>query len=72
MAAYIANADDAHVRLEHLVRPDPAPKFDLYHFLVFHVDGERISVEYVGLPSGRKIHPYPAVPFDLADSPAGR
>ena len=69
LRGYIAGVDQGNVTLEHLVRPDPAPKFDNYHFLVVHVDGEHISVEYVGLPSGKKVQPYPTTPFELADPP---
>lgn len=67
--AYLVRGEREHVTLEHLVRPDPAPNADLYHFLVVRVDGERITVEYVGLPGGRKVQPYPGAALELADPP---
>jgi hypothetical protein len=55
------------VSLEHLVRPGPGPGDNPYHFLIVRVDGERLSIEVVGIEWGVNYRPYGVNTMDLQD-----
>ncbi len=46
------------VRLDHIARPSIEPGGNPFHYLVVHVDGDRISVDVVGVDWGRGFAPY--------------
>jgi len=68
LRAYIAAAAGDSVRLEHLVRPGMAPGDNAYHYLVVHVDGERIWLEIIGVDWGRDFQPYRSARAALSDA----
>ena len=70
---YIAAADSAQrVRVEHLVRPGMDPGDNAYHYLVVHVDGDRLWVDVIGVDWGRGYTPYRSNRAVLADTAATR
>lgn len=60
----IAGAADS-VRLEHLVKPGMNAWENPYHYLVVHVDGEKIRVEVIGVDFGAEFRPYRSRSADL-------
>jgi Calcineurin-like phosphoesterase len=53
------------VSLEHLVKPGPHPGDNPYHFVIVRVDGERLSLEVVGVDWGTDFRPYRTNTLDL-------
>jgi hypothetical protein len=67
LAEYLkANAAEG-VALEHLVKPGVEPGQNAYHYVIAQVDGERISLEVVGVEWGRGSRPYRSNRTDLFD-----
>jgi len=66
-ATYVKANAASKVYLEHLVKPGPAPEDNPYHFLVVQVDGERISMEVVGIDWGAGFRPYQSNAVELRD-----
>lgn len=62
---YIRGARPDSVSVEHLVRPATNAWENPYHFVVVHVDGERLQVEYVGVDAGAGFQPYRTRTMDL-------
>lgn len=60
----IAGAADS-VRLEHLVKPGMNAWENPYHYLVVHVDGEKIRIEVIGVDFGTEFRPYRSRSADL-------
>lgn len=58
LRSYITENAAAKVSLEHLARPSIDPGGNPFHFVIVHVDGERISVDVVGADWGRGFSPY--------------
>jgi hypothetical protein len=68
LSAYIAtNARDS-VSLEHIVKPLAPAAANPFHFLVVHVDGERITVDIITAEPAKPFTPYPGLSVVLADS----
>ena len=55
---YLAAGEAQQVRLEHLARPAPVAADNPHHFVIVQVDGDRLSLEVVG------IGPAPFAPFE--------
>ncbi len=55
---YIKNATDARVSLDHLAKPSSEPGGNPFHFVIVHVDGDKFSLEVVGVDWGRGFAPY--------------
>ena len=55
---YVAANASLKVSLEHLARPSSEPGANPFHFVIVHVDGERISVDVAGVDWGRGFTPY--------------
>jgi hypothetical protein len=68
LRAYVRADSASRLRVEHLVRPGVEPGENPYHYLVVHVDGERIWVDVVGVEFGRGYAPYRSARAVLADS----
>jgi hypothetical protein len=49
LEAYVAVGAAQGVRVEHLMRPGPLPADNPHHFVVIQVDGDRFSLEVVGV-----------------------
>ncbi len=59
LGAYLADGAEAHVAVEHLVKPGADSTGNPHHYLVVHVDGEKLSIEVVGVGWGSSFAPYP-------------
>lgn len=55
---YLKTYTDAKLRVDHPVRPGPNPGDNPYHYLVVRVDGERLSLQVVGVDWGKTYAPY--------------
>ena len=64
---YVAAGARDSVRVEHLVRPGMEPGENAYHYLVVHVDGDRVWVDVVGVDWGRDYKPYRSSRATLSD-----
>jgi 3',5'-cyclic AMP phosphodiesterase CpdA len=69
LRAYRAAAGRDSVRVQHLVRPGMSGE-NAYHYVVFHVDGQRISFEVIAVNYGRAFQPYRGLHAVLSDSGA--
>jgi len=65
---YLAAGAADSVRLEHLVRPGMEPGNNAYHYIVVHVDGDRVWIDVIGVDWGRDYQPYRSRRATLADS----
>ena len=59
LGAYLADGAADHVTVEHLVKPGADSTGNPHHYLVVHVDGEKLSIEVVGVGWGASFAPYP-------------
>ena len=57
-ALYRRNSKGDSVQVQHLVKPGLTAGENPYHYLVVHVDGEQIDIEYIGVDWGRDFQPY--------------
>jgi 3',5'-cyclic AMP phosphodiesterase CpdA len=58
LTEYLKSYAAEKVSVEHLVRPSADSTGNPYHYVVVHVDGERISLEVIGVDWGRDFAPY--------------
>jgi hypothetical protein len=65
VAGYLKAGEAERLTLEHLVRPGPEPGDNPYHYVIVHVDGERLRLEVVGVDWGRNFRPYRSAGTDL-------
>ena len=68
LSDYLASGAAERVRVEHLIRPSADTLENPHHYLVIHVDGERMRVEAVGVGWGSRFAPYPKGGLMLRDS----
>jgi hypothetical protein len=47
MQVYLARGADHNVRVQHLMKPGATPAENPHHFVVVHVDGDRLSLEVI-------------------------
>jgi Calcineurin-like phosphoesterase len=69
LRSYISENAASAVSLQHLVKPGREPGESPYHFLVVHVDGEKIRIEVIGVDWGQNFHPYRSSWSALEDIP---
>ena len=62
---YLRAAAADSVTLEHLVRPALNPWETPYHYVVVHVNGDRLRVEVIGVDDGVDFQPYRSRTTDL-------
>jgi 3',5'-cyclic AMP phosphodiesterase CpdA len=67
---YLAAGRAEKVTVQQLVRPGPEPGDTPHHFVVVHVDGDRLSLEVVGVDWGAGFAPYRSRGTSLVDDPA--
>ena len=67
LSEYVKAGRTESVSLEHLARPSSDPGANPFHYVVFHVDGERISIEVIGVDWGRGFSPYRSNTATLGD-----
>ncbi len=65
---YMTDGRAQHVTLEHAVRPSRDLLGNPFHYVVVHVDGTQISLEVVGVGSGRWFAPYGTKRVTLSDA----
>ena len=64
---YLKANEAFKVRVEHLVKPGPAPGDNPYHFVVVRVDGEQMDLEVIGVDFGTRWQPYRSNKVTLRD-----
>ena len=67
LADYLTAGSANRVSLEHLARPSPDSAGNPYHYVVVHVDGEKISLDVVGVDWGVGFAPYKTSSVTLVD-----
>ncbi|MFA6165682.1 MAG: metallophosphoesterase [Gemmatimonadaceae bacterium] len=65
---YMAASGADSARVQHLVRPGPEPGDNPYHFVIVHVDGDRMSLEVQSVDWGTGYAPYRSNRAVLRDS----
>jgi hypothetical protein len=68
LADYLAAGRPDSVRLEHLVRPGVQRGDNPYHYLIVHVDGDKMWFDVVGVDWGTGFQPYKSARVVLSDS----
>jgi 3',5'-cyclic AMP phosphodiesterase CpdA len=63
--AYLARGAAERVTVDHLVRPPQNAWENPLHYLVVHVDGDRMRVEVIGVDAGTNFQPYRSRTTDL-------
>jgi len=58
LRAYVAAGAAEKVSVEHLVCPSSDPGANPFHYVVVHVDGDRISLDVIGVDWGKGFAPY--------------
>ena len=58
LSDYQLAASANSVRIDHIARPSIDPGGNPFHYVVVHVDGDRITVDVVGVDWGRGFAPY--------------
>jgi hypothetical protein len=66
-ADYLAAGASAKVQLDHIVKPLPVATDNKFHFTILRVDGNKLSIEVVGLDAAAAFKPYGKDVFDLRD-----
>ena len=66
---YLKANEASKVRLEHLVKPGNQDSPTPYHFVVVHVDGEKLDLDVIGVDWGRGFAPYRSNQVGLEDAP---
>ena len=64
---YLKAGVSEKVSLEHLARPSSDPGGNPFHYVVVHVDGERISVDVIAVDWGKGFAPYRSSSATLID-----
>lgn len=67
LTAYLKANQSSQVQLEHAVKPGPQPGDNPYHFVVVHVDGDRMDMEVIGVDWGSNFRPYRSNKVELWD-----
>jgi 3',5'-cyclic AMP phosphodiesterase CpdA len=66
---YLAANQAEKITLQHLVKPGMNAGDNPYHYVVVQVDGERISVDVIGVDWGADYQPYRSRHAELQDAP---
>lgn len=64
---YVKANAASKVSLEHLARPSSDAGSNPFHFVIVHVDGEKFTLEVVGVDWGRGFNPYRTNGFVIGD-----
>jgi hypothetical protein len=64
---YVRAGASEQVRVQHLARPSIEPGGNPFHYLVVHVDGDKINLEVVGVDWGSGFAPYRSNAASLND-----
>lgn len=58
LRSYLAANVASRLNVTHLVKPGIDPGQNPYHYLIVHVDGEKIRIEVIGVDWGQNFQPY--------------
>ena len=58
LRSYITDNVASKISIEHLARPSSEPGGNPFHFVIVHVDGDKVSLDVVGADWGRGFSPY--------------
>ncbi len=64
---YIKAGEAVKVTLDRIAKPAYEPGEGAYHYVLVQVDGDRISLEVIGVDWGRNFQPYRSSKADLSD-----
>ena len=64
---YVTENAAEHVSMQHLARPSLDPGGNPFHYVVVHVDGDRIGVQVIAADWGRGFEPYRSSSATLVD-----
>ena len=64
---YVKAGAPEGVTMQHLARPSSDAGGNRFHYVIVHVDGEKISVEVVAVDWGKGFSPYRSSRASLAD-----
>ena len=67
IADYLTSGASAKVQLDHIVKPYLLAADNKFHFSIIRVDGDKLSIEVVGIPPATDFKPYGKDVFDLRD-----
>jgi len=67
LTAYTKAGADMKVNMEHLARPSIDPGGNPFHFVIVHVDGDKISLDVVGVDWGKGFAPYRSSGISMQD-----
>ncbi|MFY9531525.1 MAG: hypothetical protein WBC04_18090 [Candidatus Acidiferrales bacterium] len=66
---YLKANESSKVTLEHLVKPSVERGSNPYHYVIVHVDGEKLDMEVIGVDWGSGFQPYRSNKIELRDPP---
>ena len=66
---YVKANETLKVTMEHLAKPSSDAGGNPFHFTIVHVDGDRLSIEVVGVDWGRNFTPYHSSGAAMQDRP---
>ncbi|HMB27089.1 MAG TPA: hypothetical protein VKS99_03250, partial [Blastocatellia bacterium] len=64
---YIKDNPDQKITLDRIAKPAYEPGQGAYHYVLVKVDGDRFSLEVIGVDWGRDFQPYRSNKADLSD-----
>ena len=64
---YLKSGSAVQLKVTHMARPAIEPGGNPFHYVVMHVDGEKISLEVIGVDWGRGFAPYRSNTASLGD-----
>jgi len=67
IADYLQSGATANVKLDHIVKPAVRAADNRFHFSIIRVDGDKLSIEVVGVPATPEFKPYGKDVFELRD-----
>jgi hypothetical protein len=67
LSEYLAANRGSKDQLQHLVKPGTFAHLTPHHFIVIHVDGQHVSLEFHPVDAKTNFHPYPGDRTDLQD-----
>lgn len=70
LSEYLKANEASKLKLQHLVKPGVERGSNPYHFVVVHVDGEKLDMEVIAVDWGSGFQPYRSNKVELRDPPS--
>ena len=70
LSEYLKANEANKLKLQHLVKPGVERGSNPYHFVVVHVDGEKLDMEVIAVDWGSGFQPYRSNKVELRDPPS--